>query len=303
MELFKIWFKKKKEWIKNIPSLWIFITALTVSATVIYETAYYQTLGIDIWGFLSLSDYVASALQMINKIMRFILLVVILISFVCLFIAVPIVIDFIFRLDWVVSLNKKIQRSAKQRAKKRAKKRNRDEKKEFRSRFWSMLKNSLLLIVLDISWLLFSESGGTFPFLTLLAIYSFLAWPVKEYLGEDYTGVHFLIILFPSMCLLVSMLGVMEARSDLGKTNGEYHLTIRSKAVDRDVQILRGLSTGLVVRYPKKDKVVFITWEKIDQFELKRGRLNRPSLMCRWYGYFCFPSEKDEGAKKLIPKK
>ena len=42
---------------------------------------------------------------------------------------------------------------------------------------------------------------------------------------------------------------------------------------------------------------MFITWEKIDQFELKRGRLNRPSLMCRWYGYFCFPSEKDEAVK------
>ena len=216
------WFKK--EWIKNIPSLWIFITALTVSATVIYETAYYQALGIDIWGFLSLSDYVASALQMINETMRFmffLLLAVVSILLVFLFIIViPIVvIDRIFRLGWVVSLNKKTQRSRKQRLKKQAKKQNGNAEKELLSRFWPLLTNSLMLLFVDIFCLLFYESGGTFPFLTLLAIYSLFSFAVKEYLGEDYTRVHFLIIIFPPVCLLVSMLGVVEARSDLGKTN------------------------------------------------------------------------------------
>ena len=113
---------------------------------------------------------------------------------------------------------------------------------------------------------------------------------------ENYYNIHpFLIFIIPPLLILSAGIGTTRGHFNLLVDKGQHHLTLKdkNKTIHKNIQFLRALSTGIIVRYPKEEKIVFITWNSVESIEEKSPKLKPLSFMCKNFDISCDQEEKE----------
>ncbi len=98
---------------------------------------------------------------------------------------------------------------------------------------------------------------------------------------------HAAIISIPVFIIMFGSWGASEAQNDLKKDSGEYTIVIRDKTEVNNVQVLRSIQVGILVRIPSDERIELIPWSQVKGLYKDSTQNDMRSPLCRWLGWAC----------------
>lgn len=265
--------------INTVSEVSVVTSAMTLVLSVLHEWSYFNFLGNDMFGLISVSDFFSMVLSWLPATL---LLVLSMVAY-----------EFSAR---VIAI------SAADSFSKKRKKVEGDFKENSINKFnyfvirlfeGDLPKGILIPFIIVFGILMFIYPG---PKIMVVGITFSLGWLMfltrvfeSPLFSEIFTmRVQTVIVCIPIVVVLVASHGAWMAEKDLAAKSGNYTISFNNSSEESGVLLLRSIEKGVLIRFPDEERIGFYPWETISSIDASRVlRLDERLWFCKFAESLC----------------